>query len=69
MPLGYLAEEVIKKGDSFRRGNGLIVDIPGDQQCVRPLRVQNGQNLTEKDVFLLLQEGALLKPLPQVQVR
>ncbi len=54
-----LTEKVVQQMDRFCRGNGLIVDVSGDEDAVRLFFPDDGKDLP-KDVFLIFQQGILV---------
>ena len=67
-PSDKFIEEVVKQIDRLDRGNSLVVDIPGNQHCVRLLCLYQF-NDSIKYIFLILDHGKTVDTFPQMQIR
>ena len=62
-----LGQKSVEQLDGLGRRHGLVVYVACDQHAVRPLVVQDRENLTQ-DICLILQHRKAVDPLAEVQV-
>ena len=67
VPLRQTAEEIVQQGHRLCGGNGLVIDVAGDQHGVGMLAVNDSDNLGENGC-LLFDHGNFINPLANVQV-
>ena len=67
MPPGQLHQEFVQQCHCLGGGDGLVVDVSGDEHAVRRLAVRNVQDFFE-NIALVLQHGKSVDPLAQMQV-
>ena len=66
-PVCKLCQKPVKQLHRLRGRHGLIVDVPRDHDAVRLLAVRDRKDLTQ-DIFLILDHGKRIYPLPDVEV-
>ena len=64
---GQGGEKVVQQGHSLSRRQGAVIDVPGNEHCIRPLLPGNIQDLPE-NIPLILQQRDIIKAFADVQV-
>ena len=60
-------QEVIKQVDSLYGGDGFVIDIPGDDHCVRGLPVSELSDLLQY-IFLIFDHGKAIDSFAQMKI-